>query len=528
MKGICFIFIFIFLTSFEISANDEVKEKLDEIFITFKEGKYQTTARKLNKLLNLKLDRKTRGLIHYWLGMSHNRNQEYKKAIRSFRRSMRAKYKAPDLYYELAQSLFASERLKEAKIYFNESFKSGFKMGTSLYYMAYISNELNEKDNAKSLFQVIEKLPPEESREVLQAAKFQLTDIELEEAETHPQSIRIIESEIIPKYKKVIKVDPDSYLVPKISKKILEIQKKYQLILFKLRNGLPTILPRHFLRIAQEAGFDTNVVYAPSETTLTKTELESPFSKTEALGRYTFYPSDMFSISPELRLTYTRFFNRAENILKNDNLLIAPILRNTFEHTLFNKPASALLDYEFNQVERDINGENTLNFASRSHSIGIGERFNFLNLGASTIRLKMRLFESYLEDSNSTNLGLVYEQTLNLDKGTFLLFTSYDQTRVKTDTFDSNSFTLRGDYLFPALKNWNPSLGLALTFTDPINNRSERGLEKLINPGLRLNRRIGKNWGANFRYEYYNNISKDKENFGYRKNLFGLELDYIF
>jgi Tetratricopeptide repeat len=506
---------------------------LSEIAKMYAEGRYQTSSEKLELIYkdlyqNNKSDTKTRGLVSYWLGMNYNRIQDFDKSIKYFLKAIELDYRAPDLFYELAQAYFASEKLKEAKIYFNESFKNDFKIGTCLYYMAFISKELGEKDNAKSLYEVISKLPKDESKDVLQASELQIVDLKLEEVEKKSNAPFEIENQIIPDYERVISLGPESYLAPKIKEKIINLQKKYQLVLFQLRNGLPTLFPRHFLRVASEIGMDSNVVYAPTETSLTKSELSSPFSKTEMMGRYAFYLKDYLSLSPEMRLTYSRYFNRDENILKNDNLVIAPTIRSTFEHTLFNRPASLLLDYEFNQVERDINGENTLLFASRAHAFMLGERFQFFTKGPTTLRFKLRNFESYLDSSNSKTMSLIYEQTLNLKKGTLLIFSSLDHTKVNTEAFNSDAITLRGDYLFPGISGWNPSVGLALTASDPVNNRSERGLEKLINPGLRINRKIGKHWGANFRAEYYDNISKDKENFGYRKNLFGLEIDYIF
>jgi hypothetical protein len=125
-------------------------------------------------------------------------------------------------------------------------------------------------------------------------------------------------------------------------------------------------------------------------------------------------------------------------------------------------------------------------------------------------------------------MSLILEQSINLKTGSALFYSSLDKTNVEDENFNTNAFTLRGDYLSPPIKNFNPSLGLAFTASDPVNNRSTRGLEKLINPGVRVGRRIDKYWGLNFKYDYFNNISKDKENFGYEKHQAGLELDYIF
>jgi hypothetical protein len=195
---------------------------------------------------------------------------------------------------------------------------------------------------------------------------------------------------------------------------------------------------------------------------------------------------------------------------------------------LWGKPASTLVDFEYNEIQRDVNGENQLEFASRSFALMIGERFNYFSSGDSTLRIKARKFTSYLEASNSDALSLIYEQIVGIKTGTILLYSSLDRTRVHTDAFDSNSFTLRGDWLMPSIKGINLSLGFAATITDPINDRSNRGIEKLLNPGVRLNKKFGKNWGANFRLEHFENISRDTDNFAYRKDLIATEVEYLF
>ncbi len=524
MKRFFQIVSFILVISWTNSAFSNEFEKVLEFY---GQGKYQATVDELEGMQK-KVSSKKKGLIAYWMGMSYNRLQNFPMAIKSFEQAIRLKYDTIDLNYEFGQALFASERLRLAKIQFSESFKKGFKVGTCLYYMAYISKELGEADNTKTLYQTIKKLPPNEAKEVAQAAEFQLADIELEEAEKGAHALQMVEQKVIPIYESAFSLNPESALAPQIREKIDGLKKKYELFLFQLRNGRPTVLPRHFLRVAQEVGYDTNVVYAPTETTITKSEQNSAFSKTEAMGRYTHYYKNYFSVAPELRTNYSRYFNRVQNILKNDNLLIAPALRTSYEDSLWEKPASTLVDVEYNQVQRDVKGENHLEFASRSYALMVGERFKYFSGGDSTLRIKARKFMSYLESSNSDALSLIYEQILAIKTGTVLIYSSLDRTRVNTDSFDSNSFTLRGDWLMPSIKGINPSIGFATTVTDPINDRTNRGLEKLLNPGIRLNKRFGKNWGTNFRLEHFENISRDKKNFAYRKELFAFEVEYLF
>jgi hypothetical protein len=247
----------------------------------------------------------------------------------------------------------------------------------SLYYIAFLSNELGERKKAVSFYKAIDKLDEEEAKEVKQAAEMQIADIYLEQIEKHPDAFRSIENTIIPQYKSAYNIDKNSPLANEIQKKIRDLQAKYDLILFKLRNGRPTLIPPYFLRLADEYGADSNVIFSPKEQEVASSQKASQFNKTDILGRYTFYVHDIMSISPEFRFNYTRYMNRVPEIYRNDNYLVAPAIRTAYEHKLWKKPASVLFDYDFNEIERDINSEKKLKFASQAHTLMIGERFNY-------------------------------------------------------------------------------------------------------------------------------------------------------
>jgi len=70
-------------------------------------------------------------------------------------------------------------------------------------------------------------------------------------------------------------------------------------------------------------------------------------------------------------------------------------------------------------------------------------------------------------------------------------------------------------------------LGLSLTRTDPINDRSVRGQETQMNPNLRLFRTFGNFRGA-LKYDYMRNFSKDETSFAYKKQTYAAELEYLF
>lgn len=499
----------------------------------YSEGKYQATAVELEsveqKLTQSNTITKTqKGLIAYWKGIAYNRNQDFPKAIASFDLALNNDYSPLDLNYEYGQALFASEKLQEARLQFRESLKKKFKRGVSLYYIAYISKEVGDKKKAVSFYKAIDKLDDSEAQEVKQAAEMQIGDIYLEQVEKQTDSFRAVETYVIPQYKKALEIDRKSPLAPEIENKITNLERKYDLVLFKLRNGRPTLIPPYFLRAALEYGVDSNVTFAPTEQEIAESKKSSPFARGDIMGRYTFYYRNFISIAPEFRATYTRYTNRVPEIYRNDNYVLAPAVRTSYEHTFNNKPAAVLFDYDYNEAKRDVNANENLDFAFRAHTLMLGERFNYFQMGESTVRLRRRQFDSYLNSADSHTTSLVYEQIVGLKENTLIFVTAYDVTRVKDNAFDTDALTLRGDFLLAPVKTWfTPTVGMGITRTNPINN-SARGTEYLINPNARLSRTFARNLRGNLKFDYQNNKSDDKENFAYKKYIYSFELEYVF
>ena len=515
-------------------ANDMGQPIFKEASNLFAQGKYQAVVNELDSI-TLKIaetknpSRASLGFISYWKGICYNKLQDFPQSIASFDKALGLDFSAQDLHYEYGQALFAAEKLDEARIQFRESLKKKFKRGVSLYYIAFLSKELGEKKKAVTFYKAIQKLDAEESKEVRQAAEMQIGDIYLEQVEKHPDAFRAVENFVLPQYKLAYELDKESGLAPQIKEKIVTLQKKYDLVLFKLRNGRPTIDPPYFARLALEYGLDSNVVFSPTEQSVSESKKKSSFAKTDVMGRYTFYHKDYLIISPEFRLNYTRYLNREPEIFRNDNYLMAPALRTSYEHHIGERPASFLFDYDYSESKRNVDEEvEELKFSFRSHTLMIGERFNFFKWGESIVRLRKRFFESYISTSDSNTTSFVYEQVRSFTTSTFLFYASYDITRVESDEFDTNALTMRGDLIMSSYRNWfTPSFGLGITRTNAINN-SDRGTEYLINPSGRLAKNISKNLRGSLKLDYQDNKSGDTENFAYKKYIYSLEVEYVF
>ena len=249
-------------------ADAEKNSLLKTASSLYAEGKYSATVEELKTVEETqksKLSKPLSGFISYWKAICYNKNQDFPQAIANLDKALGLDYAPVDINYEYGQALFAAEKLSEARLQFRESLKKKFKRAVSLYYIAYISKELGEKKKAVTFYKAIEKLDAAEAMEVRQASEMQIGDIYLEQVEKHPDAFKAVESYVIPQYKKALELNRDSALAPEIQNKIYKLENKYDLVLFKLRNGRPTLNPPYFLRLAAEYGVDSNVTFSPTE-----------------------------------------------------------------------------------------------------------------------------------------------------------------------------------------------------------------------------------------------------------------------
>lgn len=497
----------------------------------YQQGRYEAVADEL-KSLEAKIpveDADNRGLLFYWQGIVANRLNEFPQAITYFDLALKKGYKSEDINYEFGQALFAADNLKRARAQFAKSYKRKYKKAVSLYYIAYISKELRDFKKAYKFFNTIEKLPEPERSEVLQAARMQVADMYLAKAEDHPDQFRVIENHVIPKYESALELDTSSNLAPIIKEKITSLQKKYDLIYFQMRNGRPLLRPPYFFKISQELGQDTNVIFNPNEATVSRSKQDSTFTKTDIFGRYTFYYYDFFSISPEARFDNIYYFNRIPEIYRNDSRIYSGALRNAYEFDLMGRPASLLLDVDYTEVHRDIRQKKNLQYNSSSITYMTGVRFNFWDRGETVARLRYRTFDSFSDLTDSKTISASVEQVVSFTQDTLLLYSSLDRTRVNYDFFDTNSFTVRADYIISRFREIVvPIIGIGVTRIDPLNDRPGRGIETLVNPSARLIKSLGKNWRGILKYDSQKYDSGEPFAFAYEKSVYSFELEYLF
>jgi tetratricopeptide (TPR) repeat protein len=262
----------------------------------FHSGKYQAALEKIDEALaEPAVPPGRKGFLYYWKGVSAARLQDFAVAIESFQSALAHAYRPADLPYELGQAYFGSSQLPKAKVQFMDSVREKYKASTSLYYIGFIAKELDQRDDARLAWTTARTVNDAEAAETHQASALQLADLEREVIVEGSDVFRKIEREVIPRYEAVASMKPASPLATEARKKIVALQKDYNLVLFQLRNGRPTLIPPYLLRGALETGFDTNVTFNPQETTVAEARQGSAFSRAEAFGRYTLYVKDFIS-----------------------------------------------------------------------------------------------------------------------------------------------------------------------------------------------------------------------------------------
>lgn len=468
--------------------------------------------------------------LNYLKGLAHMRLDEYDSAEEYFEKAVDLKHDSKDLYYEYAQTLYTQNKLLKAMRYFKRSIKNKYKQAVSLYYLAYISQERKDLKKAVRFYKMIEKLPEEETKEVLQPARMQVADIYYGQVQKIPDSFDSIDDYVIPQYQLALEADEESALADDIRQKIFELQRRYDLVLFKMRNGRPTARPPYFLKFNVLYGNDSNVNFLDenSQESLKPGDIASPYTNTGFFGRYTFYPNDIFSVSPELSFSYTNYLSESNEIKTNNNYVMTAGLRVNFEHQIKKKPATTYLGVRMSQSVDDENADDKLEKRDDSWTFSLSEAMNLWGNYTTTVGFDYTNIEAVEETSNRTITSFSLEQLYFVGQTTFFLFASLDTTSfVEEDTFDSTATTLRLDLIFPSFfKLFNPSLYYSQTSTKYPNNSARDSTSKSVF-GVNLNRPLTKKLYLTLDYSQESQTGKLSTD-EYTKQLILLNLDYIF
>ncbi len=529
--------LFIILLSCSGFAGAQVKKSLKDLTSSasdaFEAGDYQKTVVEIEKLLSvdsISKNLESKGLLLYWKGISNIRMNEYEDGIKNLEEAIKLKFPADDIHYEYGQALYVSERLNEARLAFSESVKAKYKVGVSLYYIAFISQQLGSQKKAVNFYTMIEKLPQSEKESILQASRMQIADIYLTQVEKLPNSFSSIEKYVIPQYEKALQVDENSNLAQEIERKIKEIQRKYDLLVFRMRNGRPTSFPRYFIRSSIAYGFDDNVrnLDETSKGDLKEEDFASPYYNASIYSRYTFYPSSALSVSPELTLSYTDYQTDSDEIKAFNNLSIIAGLQLNYEHLYNGIAATTYLNFDYTYRDDDGNSDDVLEKASDTVSITLSEELQFWRGNPSTFRYRFTQSTAVEETLSFDAHSFIYEQFLSLKSFSIFLYTSYDISRfAENEDQDTNSYTLRSDFLLDSFYDlFNPNLFVSTTQTSYLND-TDRGTSSLIEYGVTLSRPISEKVYLNFFYNIESQSGKEDQD-THSGTVVGGSLEYYY
>lgn len=527
-----FITLSLFLLGGEMvfAQSSQVDSKMSSVAVEYSRGNYEGAIVELEKLKAK--DQKEKGLFDYWRGMSYSRLNDFENATKYLRSAIDLGFETQDLFYEYGQALYVSSEYKNARIAFKKSFNRKYKRGVSLYYIAVISREMNETKKAVKFFNMISKLPEEEKRDVLQASKVQIADIYLEKIETLPDSIKDIEKYVIPQYRSALEVNEDSKLAEEVKTKIEELQKRYELVLFRMRNGRPTSRPPYYLRANLTYGTDSNVNLFSNEQVDNSdiNEVASPFVQAGVFGRYSLYPSSAFSFAPEINVTTTKYLSDSESIEALNAYAISTGATMNFEHMYNDSAATFYVNFAYTYNANFEVDEDAYTYTGNELALTLSEELRFWKDHPSTFRF--RIGNTTTEDATASfnSYALSWEQIVNMSS-TILFFTnSYTVNtfrEVEVKEKDNNAFTTRLDSIFPTFFGlFNPTLYVSYTSKDFFES-SSTGTQKLTSYGINVNRPLSRNFYLTLDYSINTQQAKlDEDN--YTQNIITVNLDYIY
>ncbi len=232
-------------------------------------------------------------------------------------------------------------------------------MAVSMYYIASISQELGDLKTAATFYNGIEKLPKEEKKDVAQAARMKLGDIYMKQIKKQGGSSQDIEKYALEQYRSALSWNDSGPLAMEIRNKIETIERRYDLVLFQLRNGRPTARPPYFFKanITYTQDDNVNALGDKTKKDMDPKKYSASSSNAGFYGRYAFYPNSSFSLVPQVSFGHTKYFSEEKEITKNNGHYFTATMQGTYEHSFNDAAATTFLDvshtYNANDADQD-------------------------------------------------------------------------------------------------------------------------------------------------------------------------------
>ncbi len=522
----------LFFLLFSVTSVSAQPSLMAEALKHFKIGDYVQAIETLKKVRG---DKKMMGTKYYLLGISYNRIQEYDEAAKAFKQSIANGNTTKDLWYEYGQALYAANDLTVARKVFNESAKRNFKRWTSYYYVAHISQILEEWSQAKKYYQLIIDSNAADSN-TTQIARFQISETLLSMArkrfpEDKEKQEEMVAKFVLPQLSRAIDVDQNSSLTKDIRKRREEIQREFGLDPNKFKNGRDIPSDLWDLYVALDFRYDNNITFSSDTPSVQATQKDSNIVETEAYAQRKFILGRRWVIAPEVLWSLTYHQDRdSTEVYSNDAYKISPAIHTKYEHKAFGNPATILLDYDYAYNARDKDAIKDMGYYASSTTWTLGWRSKFLDSGETTIKLKFKNYEAYTNTLNNTTTSLTMDHVAILPSQRILVaFFSYDDIKVEQDSNSSKSYLVRCDYIIPGIYNmYTLNLAMNINMVDEYNNTSKPNADISYAPSIKLTKNINKHFKLDISYEYTMNTSDDTTSGEYTKHVSGMRLKYTF
>lgn len=522
------IFPILCILSFELYAQSPSLNEFDQFF---KSGKYQKA---LNSLSSIDPNNFKPGEKSYYEGICHSKLQEYESAIKSFELAINEKNENRDLQYEYGQALYAANELKAARRAFKESAKLKFNESASIYYIAHISQILEEYEEAKTYYTELIK-NKEADVKIKQIARFQLSETLLlmmrERVKNRETLEKGVDKFILPLMKEAYEVDKSTQVSFEITQRIHELEKEFNLDPNLLKNGRRISPKRSSGYFLEKIKFDDNISLTNEENNISQSKKESYIFEFEAYTKHDFIFKKKIVTSPEIRANFSQNSDQDNSeVYQNDAFTINANLKNKYEHNVHALPASFLFDIEYGKIFKDWKQRHARESYADTLTFGIGEAFNYFSFGDTSFKFKWKNFYGENETISNHTISFSGDQTIILPNQHLLI------TLLQADFIDNfnnpssstNTYLMRIDYLISDLiPKYTLGLALATTITDTKEQKVSRGFESTINPSMDFSKEINNQMKISINYDFTKNKSK-LSSYDYKKHVFSTELRYSF
>lgn len=516
------------LLSFNLYAQSPAMGEFKQYY---KNGQYAKAIEALEKIDTAET---ANGEKFYLLGECYSKLQEFDKAIVNYEKALKENNTHDDLYYQYGQALYAANELKKARTAFGQSAKRNFNTPASMYYVAHISQILEEYPQAKDSYTALIKDKDSDNR-IKQIARFQLAEtllMMMREKNMKPEDLeKSVGKYVLPLMKQAHKTDKTSAAAVDIEQRIGEIEKEFHLAPNLLINGRRISPKRYSAYVVQKIKFDDNVTLTNEENNVTASKKESFIFESEVFAKYDFVLKKRFIISPELRLNFVQHSDQdSPEVYQNDAYSVNANLKNKFEHTAFAAPASFLLDFEYSINNKDWNQKHSREHYADSFAFSVGEMFSYFSFGDTSFKMKFKDYKGENTTINNRTTSLIADQTFMLPTQHLLIafFEADFISNYNNKSTSSNTYLTRFDYIMPdILPSYTLDVALAMTVTDTKDQQDARGTEFSLNPSLDLSKQINDRFKIGVNYDFTKSNSKQAD-YKYTKSIFSTEFRYSF